>query len=151
ELSHQVLFDIHLTLMPGEITIMTGPSGCGKSTLVSLIGGLRTVQKGSLRIFRRELKDLTGRELVALRRDIGFIFQAHNLVSSLTASQNARMARELRAHRPREIRRRAAELLHRLGLGERMSYKPRALSGGQRQRVAVARALANHPRLILAD
>ena len=86
-----------------------------------------------------------------IRRGIGFIFQGHNLFDSLTARENVNMALELTLHDPRERDRRAAEILTRLGLGERMSHKPQTLSGGQKQRVAVARALVNRPKLILAD
>jgi putative ABC transport system ATP-binding protein len=147
----RVLHDNNLDLMPGEIIIMTGPSGSGKTTLLTLIGALRSVQEGSVSAFGHELSELKPWQLVEVRREIGFIFQAHNLFDSLTASENVNMAIELRLDDNRERDRRAAEILTRLGLGERMDHKPRALSGGQRQRVAVARALVNHPKLILAD
>ena len=147
----QVLHDNNLDLMPGEIIIMTGPSGSGKTTLLTLIGALRSVQEGSVFALGRELAALSPRELVEVRRGIGFIFQAHNLFDSLTARENVNMAIELTLDDPRERDRRATEILTRLGLGERMTHKPQALSGGQKQRVAVARALVNRPRLILAD
>lgn len=147
----QVLFENHLELARGEIVIMTGPSGSGKTTLLTLIGALRTVQEGSLQVMGRELADLTDRELVEVRRDIGFIFQAHNLFASLTALQNVRMALELKMSSRQKADERAAELLTALELGHRLDYKPDSLSGGQRQRVAVARALANRPQIILAD
>ena len=146
-----VLSQINLTLLPGELVIMTGPSGSGKTTLLTLIGGLRTVQTGSLRVLGRELRGLRPRSLTGIRRDIGFIFQAHNLLESLTASQNVRMALELRVTQTDELHRRATEILTRLGLADRLHYRPKHLSVGQRQRVAIARALVNQPRLVLAD
>lgn len=151
ELLKQVLFDNYLELGRGEIVIMTGPSGSGKTTLLTLIGALRSIQDGSIRVLGRELKGLSNRQLVEVRRDVGFIFQAHNLFESLTAYQNVAMAMELKTSDRSEIKRRAEELLAALGLGHRIHYKPDALSGGQKQRVAIARALANGPRLILAD
>jgi len=145
----QVLFDNNLEVMPGEIVIMTGPSGSGKTTLLTLIGALRTVQDGDLAVAGRALVGLSERELVEVRRGIGFIFQAHNLFSSLSAYQNVCMALQLRNHKA--MKERALEVLTELGLAHRIHYKPGNLSGGQRQRVAIARALANRPRLILAD
>ncbi|MBI3468260.1 MAG: cyclic nucleotide-binding domain-containing protein, partial [Planctomycetes bacterium] len=114
-------------------------------------GTLRSVQEGSLKVLGRELRGLSGRELVEVRRNIGFIFQAHNLFESLTAVQNVRMALELCEKDTRVINARATEMLTLLGLEHRLRYKPGSLSGGQRQRVAISRALANRPRLILAD
>jgi putative ABC transport system ATP-binding protein len=147
----RVLHDNNLDLMPGEIVIMTGPSGSGKTTLLTLVGALRSVQEGSIFAVGRELRDLSPPQLVEVRREIGFIFQAHNLFDSLTARENVNMAVELAIRDPRERDRRSAEILTKLGLAERMTYKPQSLSGGQRQRVAVARALVNRPKLILAD
>jgi len=147
----RVLHDNNLDLMPGEIVIMTGPSGSGKTTLLTLIGALRSVQEGSIFAVGHELRDLTQPQLVEVRRKIGFIFQAHNLFDSLTARENVNIAVELTVRDARERDRRSAEILTRLGLADRMTYKPQALSGGQRQRVAVARALVNRPKLILGD
>jgi putative ABC transport system ATP-binding protein len=147
----RVLHDNCLDLMPGEIVIMTGPSGSGKTTLLTLIGALRSVQEGSIFALGRELRDLSQPQLVEVRREIGFIFQAHNLFDSLTARENVNMAVELTVRDSVERDRQSAEILTKLGLGERMAYKPHALSGGQRQRVAVARALVNRPKLILGD
>jgi putative ABC transport system ATP-binding protein len=145
------LIDNSLTLMPGELVVMTGPSGSGKTTLLTLVGALRTVQDGSLRVLGRELKGLGKIELTQMRHNIGFIFQAHNLFDSLTALENVSMALELWDHSPEERTRRATAILTRVGLGERVNYKPQNLSGGQKQRVAIARALVNRPRLVLAD
>jgi putative ABC transport system ATP-binding protein len=150
DLTTQVLYDISLTLHPGQIVIMTGPSGSGKTTLISLIGALRSVHDGSLKVLGRELVGLSKAELVEVRRNIGFIFQAHNLFDSLTASQNVEMAVELFKDWG-EKRRKAHAVLEQMGLSNRVDYKPKALSGGQKQRVAIARALVNQPSLILAD
>ena len=147
----RVLHDNNLELLPGEIIIMTGPSGSGKTTLLTLIGALRSVQEGSIFVLGRELSELAPRALVEVRRAIGFIFQAHNLFESLTARENVNMAIELTLRDRSERDRRSAEILARVGLAERMTHKPQALSGGQKQRVAVARALVNRPKLILAD
>lgn len=149
--SRPVLDNINLELMPGEIVIMTGPSGSGKTTLLTLIGALRSIQEGSLRIMGKELRGLTADDLVSIRRDIGFIFQAHNLLDSLTARQNVRLALEIADKDMTDADRKSEEILSRLGLGHRVKYKPDGLSGGQRQRVAVARALVTQPRLVLAD
>ena len=147
----QVLYDVHLAMYPSEIAIMTGPSGSGKTSLLVLAGGLRAVQDGSLNVLGREMRGLCAQELVEIRRSIGFIFQFHNLFESLTAIENVQMALDLHSYSTREKRDRAAEMLAKLGLEHRMHYKPSSLSGGQKQRVAVARALVNKPRIILAD
>ncbi|MEC9094841.1 MAG: ATP-binding cassette domain-containing protein [Planctomycetota bacterium] len=147
----QVLFDNHLNIGAGEIVIMTGPSGSGKTTLLTLIGTLRKVQEGSLRIRETELLGLSARDVVDLRKNIGFIFQAHNLFESLTAYQNVRMACELINQHDSDVRPKIEEVLTRLGLAERIHYKPNSLSGGQKQRVAIARGVINRPQLILAD
>jgi putative ABC transport system ATP-binding protein len=150
DLRKQVLHDINLDLPKGQIVIMTGPSGSGKTTLLTLIGALRFLQEGSLTVLGQELVGLSKSSLVEVRRNIGFIFQAHNLFESLTASQNVEMAIEVLEHWGSK-RKQAVEMLSQLGLGERVDYKPKALSGGQKQRVAIARALVNQPSLILAD
>ena len=147
----QVLFDNNLNISSGEIVIMTGPSGSGKTTLLTLIGTLRSVQEGSLRIMGTELLGLDTKNIVELRKQIGFIFQAHNLFESLTAYQNVRMACELVNRHEKESGKKIEEVLTRLGLGERIHYKPKSLSGGQKQRVAIARGVINRPKLILAD
>ncbi len=153
ELRKQVLYDNSLDIYPGEIIIMTGPSGSGKTTLLTLIGTLRRVQNGELNVLNRPLHNATGSELLKLRREIGFIFQAHNLFDSLTATQNVRMALELaEPHGSRRVHsRRAVEMLGAVGLGDRTGHKPKQLSGGQKQRVAIARGLVHKPRLVLAD
>ena len=150
ELRKQVLYDIDLDLPPGQIVIMTGPSGSGKTTLLTLMGALRSVQDGSLQVLGQEISGLGKRKLVEIRRNIGFIFQAHNLFASLTASQNVEMAVELQGQFSSK-RQQAVHMLEQVGLGDRVDYKPASLSGGQKQRVAIARALVNQPKLILAD
>ncbi len=151
EVRAQVLFDNCLQVPPGQLTIMTGPSGSGKTTLLTLIGALRSVQQGRLSVLGRDMTRLDATGLALVRREIGFIFQMHNLFESLTAIENVTMATHILGIAAAEGRRRGIELLKRLGLGHRIDSKPSALSGGQRQRVAVARALVNRPRLILAD
>ncbi len=147
----QVLFDINLRINIGEIVIMVGPSGSGKTTLLTLIGALRSIQNGGISFFDKDLHVLKQWEQVKVRENIGFIFQAHNLFDSLTAIENVLIALE-NAKISRAAKRKKAEtLLKKLGLGDRMYYKPAKLSGGQRQRVAIARALVNEPKLILAD
>ena len=152
----QVLFDNNLAVQPGELVIMSGPSGSGKTTILTLIGGLRTLQEGNIEIWDtagqcyRSLFGMTENERVRVRQMIGFIFQRHNLFESLTALQNVRMAQQLKPMSDNADPK-AGALLGRLGLGERITYRPQQLSGGQRQRVAVARALINQPKLILAD
>ncbi len=151
EARKQVLFDNNLRIGKGEIVIMTGPSGSGKTTLLTLIGSLRSVQEGSLRVLGEELNGMTPEKVNLLRKHIGFIFQAHNLFESLTAFQNVRMACELVGMTSETYRPLIEQTLTRLGLGQRIHYKPKSLSGGQKQRVAIARGLVHSPRLILAD
>jgi putative ABC transport system ATP-binding protein len=150
DLRKQVLFDISIDFPKGQIVIITGPSGSGKTTFLSLLGALRTLQEGSLNVMGRELVGMSNAELVEVRRNIGFIFQAHNLFESLTAAQNVEMAVELLGNFTSK-REQAIAILEDIGLGNRADYKPNALSGGQKQRVAIARALVNKPKLILAD
>jgi len=151
-LKRQILFDINLEINPGEIVIMTGPSGSGKTTLLSLIGGLRSVQQGSLKLLGQELFGASQTELVQIRRNIGFIFQAHNLLGFLTARQNVQMAVELEAQISQiDAVSKSKAMLEAVGLGQYIDFFPDNLSGGQKQRIAIARALVNHPSLVLAD
>ena len=151
-LKKQILYDINLNIYPGEIVIMTGPSGSGKTTLLSLIGGLRSVQEGSLRFLGEELYRASPTKLVHIRRNIGYIFQAHNLLEFLTARQNVQIAAELdKSNSQREAVAKSKDMLRAVGLGNRINYFPDNLSGGQKQRVAIARALVNNPPLVLAD
>ncbi|MDB9455684.1 DevA family ABC transporter ATP-binding protein [Dolichospermum circinale] len=152
ELQKQVLFDINLEIKAGEIVILTGPSGSGKTTLLSLIGALRSVQNGSLQELNQELYGASEEQLVQIRRHIGYIFQAHNLLPFLTARENVQMSIELHENISKEQAIAKSEaILKEVGLGERINYYPDNLSGGQKQRVAIARALVSHPSIVLAD
>jgi len=152
EARKQALFDIAMTVTAGSLTALVGASGSGKTTLLTLIGCLRSVEVGNLRLLGVELAGADAATLVACRRRIGFIFQAHNLHESLTAVQNVRMGLEVHG-RPAMNRWEDAtnHLLTLLGLGDRLDYLPAKLSGGQKQRVAIARALVGNPDVILAD
>jgi putative ABC transport system ATP-binding protein len=151
EAAKQVLFGIDLDVAPGEFVIMTGPSGSGKTTLLGLVGALRRPQAGELVVCGRDLTRLDGAELESYRSHLGFIFQLHNLFPALTAEQSVQMAADLRPDIETDPHERIVQLLSRLGLGDRLDYKPERLSGGQRQRVAIARALVHHPEVVLAD
>lgn len=151
-LRSQVLFDINLKIDSGEIVILTGPSGSGKTTLLTLIGGLRSVQAGSLKVLGKDISGANSLKLVQVRRYIGYIFQAHNLLEFLTARENVQMALELyKGISDREARARSEAMLRVVKLGDRINHYPHDLSGGQKQRVAIARALVNQPKLVLAD
>ncbi len=152
ELRRQILFDVTAEIDRGEIVILTGPSGGGKTTLLTLIGGLRSVQEGSLTVLGHELHGASEADLVQVRKKIGYIFQAHNLIESLTACQNVQMALRLQPTYSRhEARQKALAMLEAVGLAERADHFTNQLSGGQKQRVAIARALVNEPQIILAD
>ena len=151
EARNQVLFNNHIEIPAGQLVVMTGPSGAGKTTLLGLIGALRSVHEGRLEVLGRDLSRLGAGDLVEVRRDLGFIFQMHNLFEALSAYENVKMAAQLGDGSTTELRRRGTGILQRLGLGHRIGYKPRFLSGGERQRVAIGRALVNRPQLILAD
>jgi ABC-type lipoprotein export system ATPase subunit len=141
---------VDLSVEPGEFVAIMGPSGCGKSTLLNVLGGLDVPDEGSIEAGGEDLRtaDLT---LYRSRR-VGFVFQLHNLIPVLTASENVQVPMLGAGGPPRgEREARAAGLLERMGLLPRAGARPPELSGGERQRVAVARALANEPRLVLAD
>ena len=152
KLRKQILFDIDLTLNSGEVIILKGPSGSGKTTLLTLMGGLRSPQSGSLQVFGSELVGANKNRLVQTRKNIGYIFQSHNLLASLTAKQNVQMSLELHDEiATSEVEPRAIAALEAVGLKEHIDYHPQSLSGGQKQRVAIARALVSHPKMVLAD
>jgi putative ABC transport system ATP-binding protein len=152
EVRKQALFDVSMTLKRGSFTVLMGPSGSGKTTVLTLVGCLRAVQDGSVRLLDHELHGASGAHLVALRRRLGFIFQAHNLHESLTATQNVIMGLQVHAGIPDAAAETAARhALGLVGLADRADYLPANLSGGQKQRVAVARALVGNPALVLAD
>jgi putative ABC transport system ATP-binding protein len=151
-LRKQILFDVTTEIRAGEIVIVTGPSGSGKTTLLTLIGALRSAQDGSLKVLGEEIRGARTAVLNRVRKSIGYIFQAHNLLDALTASQNVQMSLLLQpALSGREVRRRAEEMLAAVGLGDHAQHHPSELSGGQKQRVAIARALVARPKIILAD
>jgi putative ABC transport system ATP-binding protein len=152
DLRKQVLSNINLDILPGEIVIMTGPSGSGKTTLLTLMGGLRSAQEGSLKILGQEICGASKQQLTQIRCNIGYIFQAHNLMSFLTAKENVRMSLELHEeYLNSEINAKMIAMLEAVDLGHRANYYPENLSGGQKQRVAIARALIGHPKIVLAD
>jgi putative ABC transport system ATP-binding protein len=151
-LRREVLSGISARILAQEIVIVTGPSGSGKTTLLTLVGALRRLQSGSIRLAGAELFGATASTLATARGAVGFIFQQHNLLPALTACENVQMPLGLeRALSPKAIRARALELLGAVGLSDHAGKRPAQLSGGQRQRVAIARALARRPRLIIAD
>lgn len=152
EARKQALFDINLTLERGSFTALMGPSGSGKTTSLTLLGCLRAVQEGSVRLMGHELHGADETELTALRQRLGFIFQSHNLHESLTALQNVIVGVQVRPGVPDDLARQAAaRALGLVGLSDRLDYLPSNLSGGEKQRVAVARALVGNPAMVLAD
>jgi putative ABC transport system ATP-binding protein len=143
---------VDLEIDPGETVAVMGPSGCGKSTLLHLLGGLDRPSAGQLWLAGRRIDQVGEKALARMRRHaVGFVFQAFHLMEELTAVENVELSALLAGRSPRAARRRAAELLERVGLADRARFLPSALSGGQRQRVAIARALSNQPLVVLAD
>ena len=146
------LKDITLDIYPGQIVICTGPSGSGKTTLLTMLGGLRSCQEGSLKILGQELNGASKEQLADLRLNVGFIFQAHNLMMFLNARRNVRLSLELHDRfYDQDMDQLATTMLEKVGLGDRVEYMPANLSGGQRQRVAIARALVSQPKILLGD
>jgi len=149
-----VLKDITLKLEQGQSLVIVGPSGSGKSTLLNIIGALDRPSSGQVLFDGRNLADLDDVELARIRnKEIGFVFQLHHLLGQCTVLENVLVPTLVDNSRPskREVRKRAADLLERVRLGDHLLHRPGELSGGQRQRVAVVRALINRPRLLLAD
>jgi ABC-type lipoprotein export system ATPase subunit len=144
--------EVDLEVRTGETVAVMGPSGCGKSTLLHMLGGLERPSGGEVTLAGKRLDQMGERALARLRRTaIGFVFQAFHLIDELTARENVELPALLAGRSPRAARRRAADLLERVGLADRGTFLPTALSGGQRQRVAIARALSNDPLVVLAD
>jgi len=147
-----VLDGLTLDIADGDFVALMGPSGSGKTTLLNLIGGIDTVDSGSITVGGQDLAQLSGRTLARWRsRHIGFIFQLYNLIPVLTAIENVELPLLLVRMSPKERRERARLALDLVGLGDRLKHYPRQLSGGQEQRVAIARAVVSDPAVLLAD
>ena len=143
---------IDLTIETGEFTAIVGPSGSGKTTLLNIVGGLDDPTAGEVIIDGVKINNLSGRQKTDFRmKNIGFVFQAYNLIPVFTAKENVEFIMHLQSRPKAERERRTHELLEAVGLADRMGSRPNKLSGGQQQRVAVARALASKPKFILAD
>ena len=145
-----ILRDIHFSLAPRETVAIVGASGSGKSTLLTIIAGLDTPTRGTVRLDGQDLFAVSEDERAALRaRKVGFVFQSFQLMGNLTALENVMLPLELAGRR--DARAAATEMLHRVGLAERLGHYPKVLSGGEQQRVALARAFVVHPAVLLAD
>lgn len=148
----KALRGVDLTVERGEFTAIAGPSGSGKTTLLNLIGGLDQPSAGTLTVAGNELNTMSARQLSDMRlNNIGFIFQAYNLIPVLTALENVEYILLLQGVDKAERRRRSEEILKEVGLAKEINRRPKELSGGQQQRVAVARAIVSEPELVLAD
>ena len=144
--------NVNLEIHESEFTAIVGPSGSGKTTFLNLIGGLDKPTEGKIFIDGDDISKLTDNQLINYRlKNIGFVFQSYNLIPVLTAKENVSFIMLLQKRSQKEMNERAEELLHQVGLSDKMDVRPNKLSGGQQQRVAVARALASRPRFILAD
>ena len=148
----RALRGVDLDVPYGELLMLVGPSGCGKTTLVSIIAGTLEPSAGTCMVLGRDLVTMTnGRKVRFRRENVGFIFQSYNLLPSLTAVENAAVPLLIAGWRRSDAVAAAAEVLERLGLGDRLTNLPSELSGGQQQRVAIARALVHEPRLLVCD
>lgn len=144
--------NLSLNISEGEFTAIVGPSGCGKTTLLNILGGLDHPTEGKVEVAGTDISTMKDSELIDFRlRNIGFVFQAYNLIPVLTAMENVEFIMLLQKKSKKERHDRAMELLKRMDIADKANSKPSQLSGGQQQRVAVARALASKPRFILAD
>ena len=152
EVETHALEEVHLDLQPGEYLAIAGPSGCGKTTLLSILGLLDAPSEGNYELGGREVARLSASERAQIRnRQIGFIFQAFNLIGDLTVYENVELPLTYRKLPSAERKRRVEAALERVGMTHRMRHFPSQLSGGQQQRVAVARAVAGEPLILLAD
>ncbi len=151
-LAFHALKGVDFHVRRGEFVMLAGPSGSGKTTLLSILGCVLTATAGEVKLFGERISGVPESALPGVRLAyIGFIFQGHNLIASLSAQENVALVLQFRGYSPRQARLEAGELLERVELGNKLDSKPADLSGGQRQRVAIARALAGRPPLILAD
>ena len=152
EIQVKAVDQVNLSFEQGEFAAIVGPSGSGKTTLLNLIGGLDNPTEGDIIINDENIKEFSSSKLIDFRlRNIGFVFQAYNLIPVLTAKENVEFIMELQGKKKAERSERAMELLSAVGIADRANSRPSKLSGGQQQRVAVARALASKPKFILAD
>ena len=152
EVETHALQDVHLQIQPGEYVAISGPSGCGKTTLLSLLGLLDTPSDGEYLLANESVARLSAAERARIRnRQIGFIFQAFNLIGDLTVYENVELPLTYRGMSAAERKQRVTDALERVGMSHRMKHYPAQLSGGQQQRVAVARAVAGEPAILLAD
>jgi len=148
----EALKDINMAVEVGEMVAIMGPSGCGKTTLLNCLSGLDTIDEGNIFIQGDNLRDLSDSERTAYRaRHMGFIFQDFNLLPVLSAVENVELPLLVSKVPSKKARRRALEMLDRVGLADRARHRPAELSGGQRQRVTIARALTNDPAIVWAD
>jgi lipoprotein-releasing system ATP-binding protein len=147
-----VLRDLELHVAYGEMVAIVGASGVGKSTLLHVLGGLDRADSGQIIVADTDVRSLDDAALVQFRnRNVGFVFQFHHLLPEFDAAENVEMPMRVARQNGAQARRRAADLLMRVGLGDRLTHRPSEMSGGEQQRVAVARALAMQPALLLAD
>jgi putative ABC transport system ATP-binding protein len=152
ELAVHAVRSVDLDIAPGEVVLVMGPSGSGKTTLLLMLGAMLRPTGGSIVVNGTDLATAPERQLPGLRaRHLGFVFQDFNLLTALSALENVELACNLAGDTGRPARQRATDLLERVGLGERLGFRPDQLSGGEKQRVAIARALANDPAVVLAD
>ncbi len=143
---------INLEFEQGEFVAIVGPSGCGKTTLMNMIGGLEKPTSGSVIVNGRDMSELSSNALIDFRlKNIGFVFQAYNLIPVLKARENVEFIMQLQNWDKKEMEERSTSLLKSVGLGDKINSRPNQMSGGEQQRVAVARALASKPQFILAD
>ena len=152
EVETHAIQDIHLEIQPGEYVAIAGPSGCGKTTMLSILGLLDTPTEGEYTLAGESVAQLTASQRARIRnRQIGFIFQAFNLIGDLTVYENVELPLTYRGMSASERKQRVQDALERVGMSHRMKHYPAQLSGGQQQRVAVARAVAGDPLILLAD
>ncbi len=152
EVETHALAGVHLQIYPGEYVSIAGPSGCGKSTLLSILGLLDSPSQGKYILKGRPVESLKAAERARIRnREVGFIFQAFNLIGDLTVYENVELPLTYRGMRAAERKKRVMEALEKVGMSHRMKHYPSQLSGGQQQRVAVARGLGGDPAILLAD